>query len=124
MDTPSIQECIFCKIVRGEIPSRKEYEDEEILVFHDINPHAPVHLLVVPKKHIPRLAEAREEDVEILGRCQLVSAEVAKKLGIGDAFRVLNSSGAGAGQDVFHIHYHVLGGWEQAPQMQAGKDFP
>lgn len=118
------QGCIFCKIVRGEIPAKKEYEDEDVVVFHDVEPKAPIHVLVIPKKHIPRLSEVSQEDVGVLGKCQLVAADVAQKLGVGDAFRVLNASGEGAGQSVFHIHYHVLGGWEQVPRMEVGEDFP
>ncbi|MBI2268645.1 MAG: histidine triad nucleotide-binding protein [Candidatus Blackburnbacteria bacterium] len=118
------QNCVFCKIASGEIPSKKEYEDDEIFAFHDINPKAPIHVLVIPKKHIPRLVEVSEDDVEVLGRCQLVAAQVAKKLNIGDAFRVLTASGEAAGQSVFHTHYHIVGGWQETPEMEVKKEFP
>lgn len=102
--------CIFCKIVKGELPSEKEYEDDEVLAFHDIYPKAPVHILVIPKKHIANLADVSSDDQSLLGKCQLAAANLAKKLGIGDAFRVLTASGGDAGQSVFHLHYHVVGG--------------
>lgn len=104
------EDCVFCKIIKGEIPSKKEYEDEEVIVFHDISPKAPVHILVIPKKHVSKLADAQDSDALLLGRCQIVAKDIAKKLGIGDAFRVLTASGRGAGQSVFHLHYHVVGG--------------
>ncbi len=105
-------DCVFCKIVAGKIPSTKVYEDEDVLAFNDINPLAPIHVLVVPKKHIDKLVSAQKEDVMLLGKIQLAAAEVAGKLGIEKAFRVLNANGAGAGQSVFHLHYHVRGGWK------------
>lgn len=116
--------CVFCKIVAGEIPSKKEFEDEEVVVIHDINPKAPVHLLVIPRKHIAKLLDASETDKSVLGKCQLVAAQVARKLGIEAAFRVLLASGEGAGQTVFHIHYHVIGGWDKQPPLEVGKEFP
>lgn len=107
-----MEDCVFCKIIKGDIASKKEFENEDVLAFHDINPQAPVHILVIPKKHIARLAAAVPEDIPLLGQCQIVAEEMAKKLGIGDAFRVSTSSGAGAGQEVFHLHYHLMGGWK------------
>lgn len=107
-----MEDCIFCKIVGGELPSQKVYEDNEILAFKDIHPLAPVHILVIPKKHISKLADATEGDAEILGKIQLIAAKLAKENGIGDAFRVLNANGKDAGQSVFHIHYHLRGGWK------------
>lgn len=114
-------ECIFCKIVAGELPSKKEYEDEDVIAIHDINPAAPVHLLVIPKKHIAKLAEARQEDQNLLGKIQIVAAKVAEKTGISDAFRVATASGKDAGQTIFHIHYHVIGGWGKETEWEAGK---
>jgi histidine triad (HIT) family protein len=112
-----MEDCIFCKIIKGEIPCKKEFEDEDVLVFHDTYPLAPVHLLVVPKKHISKLSDATADDQMLLGKIQLVAAKVAKDLGIGEAFRVLNANGTLAGQTVFHIHYHVRGGWgDKAPE--------
>lgn len=107
------EDCVFCKIVKGEIASQKEYEDDEVLAFHDINKSTPVHVLVIPKKHIAKLADAEDMDSAVLGKCQTVAAQVAKKLGVGEAFRVLLANGKGAGQSVFHIHYHVVGGWKE-----------
>lgn len=103
--------CLFCKIVEGTIPSRKAYEDEHVVAFHDIQPQAPVHLLVIPKKHIASLNDAGAEDAELLGRLQLAAGQVARDAGLSDTgFRVVTNIGRDAGQVVFHIHYHVLGG--------------
>ena len=104
--------CIFCKIVSGEIPSKKIFEDEEIVAFNDISPKAPVHILVIPKRHIPRLADAEESDAGLLGRLQLVAAKIAKEQGVGEGFRLINFNGESAGQTVFHLHYHIRGGWK------------
>jgi histidine triad (HIT) family protein len=113
-----MDDCVFCKIVKGGIPSKKVYEDGDVLAFYDIHPIAPVHVLVIPKKHIAKLSEAQEEDENLLGKLQLVAAKTAKDLKIDDAFRVSLSNGKGAGQEVFHIHYHLRGGWEgEAPAI-------
>ena len=105
-----MDDCIFCKIVKGEIPSKKVYEDDNILAFYDIHPLAPVHVLVIPKKHITMLSEASEEDVVLLGKIQIVLSKIAKDLKIDDSFRVLLCNGEKVGQSFFHIHYH-LSGW-------------
>ena len=110
-------DCVFCKIVKGEIPSKKVYEDDEIVAFNDINPVAPIHILVIPKKHIPRVVDAGEEDLKVLGKIQLVIGKIAKDLGIGDSFRIANANGENAGQSVFHIHYHLLGGWKDKTKV-------
>ena len=102
--------CIFCKIGRGEIPSKKVYEDEEILGFHDIKPQAPTHVLIVPKKHIVGLKEATEADAELLGYCQIVAAKIARQRGIEQGYRTVYNVGPGAGQSVFHLHVHLIGG--------------
>ncbi|TBR20090.1 histidine triad nucleotide-binding protein [bacterium] len=101
--------CIFCKIAGGEVASQFVHEDEEVVAFKDLNPIAPTHLLVVPRKHIARVADATQEDERLLGRLQLVVAEVAKKAGLTD-FRVVTNNGKGAGQSVDHLHYHVISG--------------
>ncbi|WP_417916528.1 histidine triad nucleotide-binding protein [Candidatus Electronema sp. JC] len=101
--------CIFCKIVRGEIPAAKLYEDEELLAFRDISPAAPLHFLVIPKKHISGPAAVTAEDERLIGRMLRIGSETAKKEGIED-FRVVFNNGAQAGQTVFHIHMHILGG--------------
>ncbi len=104
-------DCIFCKIVEGTIPSRKVYEDDQILAFHDIQPQAPVHLLVIPKKHIASLDAAESDDAELLGRAMLAAKQVANDAGLADSgYRVLTNIGQDSGQVVFHIHLHVLGG--------------
>jgi histidine triad (HIT) family protein len=104
-------ECIFCKILAGEIPSTKVYETENILAFEDIHPAAPVHVLVIPRKHIPSLNDAGEEDAALLGEMMLAAREVAKLKGTDETgYRVVFNTNRGAGQVVFHIHLHVLGG--------------
>lgn len=101
--------CIFCKIVAGEVPSKRVYEDEEVIAFEDVNPAAPEHLLVIPREHIRDLNQAGEAHAALLGRVNLVAARVAREAGL-EAFRLVQNNGAGAGQSVFHLHYHVLGG--------------
>jgi len=112
--------CIFCQIIEGKTPAKKVYEDDDVLAFHDINPIAPVHVLVIPKKHIAKLADAKEKDIRVLGKIQTVAGKIAKKLGIGDGFRLLVANGAWAGQTVFHIHYHLVGGWKKKPTWMEG----
>ena len=104
-------DCIFCKIVSGDIPSNKVYEDDKILAFRDLSPEAPQHVLVIPKEHIASLAEAKEEHLELLGYIQIKISEIAEKLGIKESgFRVVANTGDEGGQTVHHIHYHLLGG--------------
>ena len=100
---------IFQKIINRELPADIVYEDETCLAFRDINPVAPVHILVIPKKPIVAIGQATQEDTEILGHCLLACNTVAKAEGLED-FRVISNSGAGAGQTVFHLHFHVIGG--------------
>ena len=100
---------IFKKIIDGEIPSDKVYEDEEVLAFRDINPAAPVHILVIPKKEIVNLYDAEDGDAALLGRLMLAARKVAQEQGLDD-FRLVMNNGAGAGQTVFHMHIHVIGG--------------
>lgn len=106
--------CIFCRIARGEIPSRKVYEDEEIFAFHDINPSAPVHFLMIPKKHIPSLAQVGAEDAALLGRMMVLAPKLALEQGCnpypGGGFRVMVNTGTEGGQEVHHLHLHVKGG--------------
>jgi histidine triad (HIT) family protein len=103
-------DCLFCKIIAGNIPSKKVYEDERVYVFEDINPKAPTHVLIVPKQHIVGLKEASLEDAEILGYCQLIAAKVGRERGIEDGYRTVHNVGPRAGQSVFHLHLHMLGG--------------
>ncbi|MBH9553266.1 histidine triad nucleotide-binding protein [Inhella gelatinilytica] len=102
--------CIFCKIVAGQIPSRKAYEDDELLAFHDIQPSAPVHLLIVPKVHLPSLAEARPEHQGLLGRMMVLAPELMREAGVTGGFRAQINTGADGGQEVMHLHLHVMGG--------------
>ncbi|MBI5243359.1 MAG: histidine triad nucleotide-binding protein [Elusimicrobia bacterium] len=103
------ENCIFCKIVQGEVKTQKVHEDEDLVAFKDLNPQAPTHLLVVPKKHIPSLAKCGKEDEALLGRLQASIASISEKLGLG-SYRVVTNVGRQAGQSVEHLHYHVLGG--------------
>lgn len=102
--------CLFCKIARGEIPSRKVYEDEEIFAFHDINPARPVHLLVIPKRHITSLATVVEDDTPVLGRMLAIAGRLATECGSPDGFRVIINNGRVGGQEVPHLHAHIVGG--------------
>ncbi len=105
-----MSDCLFCKIIAGEIPSAKLYEDDDVLVFKDINPEAPVHFLVIPKKHITGPAYFEEEDEQCFGKMMRVASRVAREQGIGENFRVVLNNGPQAGQTVFHVHMHILGG--------------
>ena len=102
-------DCLFCKIAAGEIPAEKLYEDDDLLAFRDIAPQAPVHFLIIPKKHIQDPAAVGAEDEALIGKMMRVGASVAKENGISD-FRLVYNNGIEAGQTVFHIHMHVLGG--------------
>jgi histidine triad (HIT) family protein len=102
--------CLFCKIAGGEIPSNKVYEDDDLFAFHDISPQAPVHILVVPRKHIASLDEAEEGDAALLGKILMLIQTLAREQGIKNGYRVVNNCGASAGQSVFHVHFHLLGG--------------
>ncbi len=106
-----MSDCIFCKIIAGEIPSKKIYEDDELLAFHDVNPAAPLHFLVIPKKHIPNIMELDEADAALMGKILFKGQELAAELGCAEngARFVINCKSDG-GQTVDHIHLHVLGG--------------
>lgn len=106
------QDCIFCKIVRGEIPCKKVYEDEEILAFHDTSPQAPVHFMVIPKQHIASLADADASHAPVLGRLFAKLGELARGQGLADGFRTIVNTGRIGRQEVYHLHVHVLGGPE------------
>ncbi len=101
---------IFGKIINGEIHSEFLYEDDHCIAINDINPQAPVHVLVIPKKPIPRLVDATSDDQELLGHLMLAAGKVAEQLGVADAFRLLINNGEGAGQTVFHLHLHIIAG--------------
>jgi histidine triad (HIT) family protein len=102
--------CLFCRILQGEIPAKKIYEDEQVFAFEDINPQAPTHVLIIPRKHFAGLKEAEAGDAEIIGRCHLAAAEIARQRGIENGYRTVLNVGPGAGQSVFHLHVHLLGG--------------
>jgi histidine triad (HIT) family protein len=105
------EDCVFCKMVRGEIPVNKVYEDDDVFAFTDIDPQSPVHILVIPKKHMESLACINEDDVKLLGRIQLAISKIAKMYPESkNGFRVVANAGADAGQTVFHLHYHLLCG--------------
>ena len=103
-------DCLFCRILRNEIPAKKIYEDEHTFAFEDINPQAPTHVLIIPKRHVRGLKEATPEDAELIGRCHLAAAEIARQRGIEDGYRTVLNVGPQAGQSVFHLHVHLLGG--------------
>ena len=106
-----MEDCIFCKIIKGEIPSTKVYEDEEILAFNDVNPAAPIHILVVPKKHIESLAHLEKEDEALVGRIYGVINKIAEEQGFkNDGFRVIVNCGKKGGKEVMHLHFHILAG--------------
>ncbi len=104
------ENCIFCRIAAGEIPSSKVYEDGEIVVFKDIHPAAPVHLLMVPKEHIENLMTAHARHEMLLGRMLLLAPRLAREQGATDGFRIVINNGPDGGQEVYHLHVHVLGG--------------
>ena len=104
------QDCIFCRIVRGEVPAKKVYEDAEVLAFHDIHPQAPVHFMLIPKRHIGSLAEATPDDAGVLGRMMALTGRLAREAGSPDGFRTIVNTGRVGRQDVMHLHIHVLGG--------------
>lgn len=106
-----MEDCLFCKIIKGDIPSTKVYEDEFVYAFKDINPEAPVHILVVPKKHIKSINEIEEIDENLIGKIFLAIEKIAKEQGVAEqGYRVISNCGKDAGQTVMHLHFHILGG--------------
>jgi histidine triad (HIT) family protein len=103
-------DCIFCRIISGEIPSKKVFEDDYTFAFEDLNPQGPTHVLIIPKKHIVGLKEATGEEAEIVGRCHLAAAQIARDRNIENGYRTVLNVGPGAGQSVFHLHVHLIGG--------------
>lgn len=103
-------DCIFCKIVNGEIPSNKAYEDDKVLAFYDLEPQAPVHILIIPKGHIACAADITPENSAVIAHIFEVAAIIAKEKGLDDGFRIVNNCGDSAGQTVKHIHFHLMGG--------------
>ena len=112
-----MENCIFCKIINGELPSKKVFEDERIIAFYDIAPKADVHVLILPKRHISSLIEVGDEDRELMGELLYRTAGIARKLGIDkDGYKVVVNNGRGSGQIVFHLHLHLLGGWKRSAE--------
>lgn len=103
-------DCLFCKIAAGEIPSKKAYEDEKVFAFYDIDPQAPVHILVIPKEHIQSVSQITPENQEIVGHIFTVIAKLAQELNLEDGYRVVSNAGQQGGQSVPHLHFHLLGG--------------
>jgi len=116
------ENCIFCRIVKGEIPSRKVHEDDDLLAFHDINPLAPVHLLVIPKEHIASMADLEPRHEAVMGRLFGIVGALAAREGSVEGFRVISNAGRIGRQDVPHLHVHVLGGPSPLPGMIARPD--
>jgi histidine triad (HIT) family protein len=105
-----VDDCVFCKIVRGDIPCRKVYDDGELLAFHDIHPVAQVHIMLIPKLHLASLMEADGSHMALLGRMLLLAPKLAKEQGLSNGFRTVINTGKGGGQEVFHLHIHIIGG--------------
>lgn len=102
-------DCLFCRIAARQLEAKVVFEDNKLVAIHDINPAAPVHILLIPKKHLGSLSEVSEEDVELLGHLQVTASRLARELNL-ESYRLVNNCGVSAGQSVFHIHYHLLGG--------------
>lgn len=103
-------DCIFCKIAAGEIPSTKVYEDDTVVAFNDLDPQAPVHVLIIPKEHIASAAEINESNSAVVAHIFEVAAKIASEKGLKDGFRIVNNCGDSAGQSVKHLHFHIMGG--------------
>lgn len=113
-----MEECIFCKIINGKVPSEKVYEDDEILAFKEIQPAAPIHVLIIPKKHIATLMDIEEEDSSLMGKIIQTAKKIAKQLGIEEkGFRLIANCGPDSGQEVMHIHFHLLAGRTMGPKI-------
>ena len=110
-----MSDCIFCKIVAGQIPCRKIFEDDDVLVFHDIRPVAPVHFMIIPKVHVASLAECDESHRDVLGKLLLLAPGLAREQGLTEGFRTVINTGKGGGQEVFHLHVHIIGGGGPRP---------
>lgn len=117
---PDLENCIFCKIAAGKIPAKLVYEDDDLIAFHDINPAAPVHFLIVPREHLPTLSDSRDNHVALLGKMMVLAPKLAQELGAGfsrdsdgnptGGFKALFNTGPDGGQEVYHLHLHVMGG--------------
>lgn len=103
-------DCVFCKIARNEIPSKKVYEDDQIVAFNDLEPQAPVHVLIIPKKHIQSADQIADDDTNIIGKIFMVASKIAKELELENGYRIVNNCGEDGGQTVPHLHFHLMGG--------------
>ena len=110
MEESDMEDCLFCKIASGDIPSTKVYEDQQIVAFRDINPQAPTHILIIPRRHIERLTDLGPAEAELIGQMTLLANKIAQDEGIVEGFRTVFNCGEGADQSVWHIHMHLLGG--------------
>ncbi len=113
-----MSDCLFCKIARGEIPSRCVYEDEDVYAFHDIHPVAPVHFMLIPKLHLDSLAQAEEKHAALLGKMLTLAPRLAREQGLANGFRTVINTGKGGGQEVFHLHIHIIGGGNIPPMVK------
>jgi histidine triad (HIT) family protein len=109
--------CIFCRIVRGEIPARKVHEDDDVLAFHDINPLAPVHFLIIPKEHTASMMDLQDRQRDVFGRIMLLAPKLAREQGAKDGFRLIVNTGRVGRQEVEHVHLHIIGGGEPLGPM-------
>ncbi len=112
-----MSDCIFCKIVAGSIPCKKVYEDEDVIAFHDIHPIAPVHFMIVPRRHVAGLSDCNTEHQALLGKILLLAPKLALEQGLDQGFRTMINTGRGGGQEVFHLHVHVFGGGTTLPKI-------
>jgi len=112
-----MDDCIFCKIARGKIPCRKVYEDDDLLAFHDIQPQAPIHFLIIPKQHLASLYEAHMSHQAVLGKMLAMAGTLAREQGATDGFRTIINTGRVGGQEVYHLHLHIFGGPEPLGRM-------
>ncbi|MEM9101396.1 MAG: histidine triad nucleotide-binding protein [Pseudomonadota bacterium] len=113
--TATTNDCIFCKIVAGDIPANIVYEDEHCIAFKDINPRADTHVLLIPRKHIASLMELQDTDKELFGHMMITLPKVAKQLGLDNGYRTIVNTGPGGGQEVYHVHFHILAGKGKLP---------
>lgn len=107
--------CIFCKIAKGDLPSKKVYEDDDVFAFQDIHPVAPVHFMIIPKKHVASLMDCDDSHVPLLGKILAIAPRLAKSQGLNNGFRTVINTGAGGGQEVYHMHVHIIGGRQMRP---------
>jgi histidine triad (HIT) family protein len=112
-----MSDCIFCRIVSGDIPSSKVYEDDEVIAFRDIHPQAPLHVQIIPKRHIENLSQTQDDDIPLLGKMLALAPQIAAEQGSHGGFRTIINTGRVGGQEVYHLHIHVLGGDKTLPAM-------